>query len=445
MNVDAFVIGGGVSGLAAAVRLTQHGRRVAVLEARGTCGGRATSFDDRVSGQSLDNGQHAFMGCYHETFALLDAIGSRHLVDVQRSLTVSVVDAAGVRSTLSCPAWPSPFQMLAGVARWSAVPLAERARLLRIVPALLRARHAVAARSGALPTRDGETVRMWLDRHGQGPRLVALLWEPLAIAALNQGIDVAEARPFVRVLGQVFGSGRHDASIAMSAAPLRDIIGAPAARWLAGRGSTVTCHALARVDIRDGRAVRVTPRGAEAIDVDGRPVIVAVPWHALGKTIVGDTTPVAMLLRAAAETSATSIVCVNLWFDRPLLDVPMLGIEGRTFQWVIARDGYVSLVMSDAEPILRDDHDAIVARALGDLRHAVPAARALTPSRGMAIREPRATFSLAAHQPRRPPVATAVSNLWLAGDWVDTGLPATIEGAAVAGLRAADAVMEQGR
>ena len=290
-----------------------------------------------------------------------------------------------------------------------------------------------------LPVRAGETVRAWLERHGQGARLVSLLWEPLAVAALNQGIDVASARPFVRVLGQMFGPGRCDASIALATQPLRDVFAAPSARYLEAHGSTVVCDALARIEVQGRSAVRITRREAAPIDLDGRPVIVATPWHALPATFTGDTSALGPLLRDAAATAPASIVSVNLWFERPLLEVPMLGLVGRTFQWVFARDGYVALVMSGADAILRESNDAIIARALADLRHAVPAARRLTPVRAMALREPRATFSLGVDQPPRPRTGTGVSNLWLAGDWVDTGLPATIEGAVVAGHRAAEA------
>ncbi len=441
MNADAFVIGAGVAGLAAAVRLAQHDRRVVVFEARGTSGGRATSFDDRQGGPPLDNGQHALMGCYHETLAFLAAIGSRDLVRVQPALSVSVVDTSGARSTLSCPSWPSPFQMLAGVARWEAVPLAERVQLLRMAPALWRARQVVATGRGDLPASDDETVRQWLTRHGQGARLTALLWEPLAVAALNQGIDAASARPFVRVLGQVFGPGRDDASIALVTRPLIDVVGRPAERFLSARGSRVVCHALARVELDGSQAVRIVLRDAAPVEIHGRPVIVAVPWHALPQVMAGDTTRVGPVLAAAAATRPVSIVSVNLWFDRQVLDVPMLGIEGRSFQWAFAREGYVSLVMSGADAIVRERSDTITALALADLRHAVPAARAQAPTRTMAIREPRATFSLRAGQPARPATATAVANLLLASDWVETGLPATIEGAAVAGRRAADHIL----
>lgn len=230
------------------------------------------------------------------------------------------------------------------------------------------------------------------------------------------------------MLGQVFGPGRDDASIALVTCLLIDVVGRPAERFLSARGSRVVCHALARVELDGSQAVRIVLRDAAPVEIHGRPVIVAVPWHALPQVMAGDTTRVGPVLAAAAATRPVSIVSVNLWVDCQVLDVPMLGIEGRSFQWAFAREGYVSLVMSGADAIVRERSDTITALALADLRHAVPAARAQAPTRTMAIREPRATFSpLRAGQPARPATATAVANLLLASDWVETGLPATIE------------------
>jgi hypothetical protein len=165
------------------------------------------------------------------------------------------------------------------------------------------------------------------------------------------------------------------------------------------------------------------PRDAAPVELHGRPVIVAVPWHALPQVMAGDTTRVGPVLAAAAATRPVSIVSVNLWFDRQVLDVPMLGIEGRSFQWAFAREGYVSLVMSGADAIVRERNDTIATLALADLRHAVPAARAQAPTRTMAIREPRATLLRPTATPgrrhrRRQPARERLGR---------TGLPATIE------------------
>jgi len=219
---DVIVIGGGFAGLSAAVSLAVEGRRTLVLEARNRLGGRATAFADRASGEAIDNGQHVLLGCYHETFAFLRGLGADHLVTLQDRLEVPLVDRHGAASTLRCPAWPSPWHLVGGVLRWPALSLRDRVSVARLGPALMRARRWAAREATATHDLAGadETVEAWLARHGQGARIREMLWEPLALAALNQDIRTAAALPFVRVLGGVFGPGPRDSAIGLPSVPL---------------------------------------------------------------------------------------------------------------------------------------------------------------------------------------------------------------------------------
>ena len=249
---DIIVIGAGFAGLSAAVRLAAAGRRVLVLEARGRLGGRATAFDDRETGYRVDNGQHVLAGCYHETFRFLDAIGARDRVALQDGLDVAFIDRAGTRSRLRCPRLPAPWHLAAGVARWSGVGWRDRLPLARLGGAL---------KPGAAPPPPTETVAAWLARLRQTPRMVEMLWEPLAVAALNQGIDQALAAPFVRVLAQMFTGATRDAALGMTATPLDEMYAEPARAFIESRGGEVRVNALARVAVRGGRVESVSVRG----------------------------------------------------------------------------------------------------------------------------------------------------------------------------------------
>jgi hypothetical protein len=273
-----------------------------------------------------------------------------------------------------------------------------------------------------------------------------MLWEPLALAALNQDIRAAAAGPFVRGLGGVFGPDTRDASIALPTVPLDELYAGPAREEIERRQGEVRVNALARVVL--------CPAGVRAVEVRGEPletrtVIVAVPWHDLPSVFRGDTGPLADVLRAAAGTPASPILTVNLWFDRPVLDACFIGLPGRVMQWAFdksARSGNgpfrLSLVSSGAADVCRRSSDDLVALALDEICEALPGTRPSSLVRATVVREPNATFSLAPGLPARPETRTAVRGLFLAGDWVDTGLPATIESAVVSGHRAADAVLE---
>src|SRR3954464_2183321 len=182
---DVVVVGAGFAGLSAAARLTRGGARVLVVEARGRLGGRATAFPDRETGELVDNGQHVLFGCYAETFEFLRDIGAADNVRIQPQLAVTMIDRAGRRSRLSCPSLPPPLHLLAGIIEWDALSWRDRVSVAGMATPLRNARRELHG-ANVHASSPGETVENWLVRNGQTPRVRELLWDPLALAALNQ-------------------------------------------------------------------------------------------------------------------------------------------------------------------------------------------------------------------------------------------------------------------
>ena len=443
------VIGAGVAGLRAAVELTARGARVLVLESKAVIGGRATAFTDRHTGERVDNGQHVMLGCYHETFAFLRQIGSEDRVRVQPGLEVDFVDRAGERSRLSLPGLPPPMNFIGGLLNWTALGWRDRLAALQLAGPIRTAqagqraesRGHSAARIAASP---GETVDEWLIHNGQTARIREMLWEPLALAALNQSSRVAAAPPFAAILAQMFGGGPRDASLALPAWPLDQMYAEPARTFIEERGGEVRIGCAARIHIENEAVARVDARGERFA---AGAVVAAVPWYALPDLFSGDTRPVDAIRAAAAATASSPIASVNLWLDRRILNTAFLGLVGRTMQWVFDKQNifdtgtsHLTLVCSGADDVMALENDQLVALALAELREAVPEFRGVTVLRASVVRERRATYSLAPGQPKRPPTQTDIAGLVLAGDWIETGLPATIEGAAISGRRAAEAL-----
>jgi predicted NAD/FAD-dependent oxidoreductase len=181
--------------------------------------------------------------------------------------------------------------------------------------------------------------------------------------------------------------------------------------------------------------------------IEARSVVSAVPWFAIGELFEQPPRELADILQRARNTVSCPIVTVNLWFDRRVIDEPFVGLPGRVMQWVFDKRtvfggnaSHLSLVSSGADEIVRKNNDELIAIARDELIASLPVVRDANLMRATVVREPRATFSLAPGQPRRPGSATPLGGFVLAGDWVDTGLPATIESAVRSGHRAADLI-----
>jgi zeta-carotene desaturase len=291
----------------------------------------------------------------------------------------------------------------------------------------------------------GETVEQWLIQNGQTARVREMLWEPLALAALNQSVREAAAPPFARVLGEMFGGDSKDAALGLPLCPLDELYADPARRFIESCHGEVRIGSPARVFLDGDRVGHVETRGER---LHAGATIVAAPWYALVDIFAGSAGAVESLRRAAAAARPSPIASVNLWLDRRVLETPFLGLPGRTLQWVFDKQqmfdapntSHLTLVSSGAELVMGLSNEELIAIALRELREALPEARSARVERATVVRDRRATFSLAPGQPSRPGVRTLVDRLFLAGDWIDTGLPATIEGAAISGRLAAEAV-----
>jgi hydroxysqualene dehydroxylase len=440
------VIGAGFAGLAAAVRLAYSGCQVVVVEEAPRLGGRATAFTDRETGERVDNGQHVLFGCYRETYAFLGRLGTAVKAPLQRRLRLVMVGDDGRRSTLECPDLPAPWHLIVGLMRWNALSGADRVSAARLSGLLfaVRRRGAAAVAGEIAPEL---TVSAWLAARGQTPRLRDWLWHPLAIAALNQSPAIAAAGPFVRVVGELFGPRRDDAAIGLPAVPLDELYAAPAERLIAERGGRVLTKTSARIVLDDRGRIAGVRAGEEMVPADR--VVSSVPWHAFSRIWSGAVPQsLAGIAANAAATGSSPIVTVNLWLDGPVTSDQFIGLVGGPMHWIFNkaalygdRTAHLSIVSSGAVELASMDNDAVVKEAWSQLMRALPAAVSRRVVRAVVVREHRATFSLAPGSPPRPPAITPLPGFFLAGDWTDTGLPGTIEGAVLSGHHAADAVL----
>jgi len=437
------VVGGGLAGVAAALRLTRAGRRVTLCERRPFLGGRVFSFADPDTGAIVDNGQHVLVGACTRLLALLDSIGAPAGAFVrQRRLAVPVLDERGRRATLEATRLPPPLHVLPSLLRYRHLSGTERRSTARAVRAL------VTTRGAAREALDPVPLGAWLAARGVSDRAVARFWEPIVRPALNVPAIEANTPLTALFLDEAVWRGAGGGALWLPAVGLSDAVGRPAGLALARAGVDLRLDArVARIAIEGGRVRGVELGAGPAIDAEH--VLAAVPRRSLTEIAPSESLPEA----ARRELGASAIVNVYLWYDRPVADLAFAGTLDPDLQWIFDRERLLGreaagghclgVSLSAADAVAGEAKDAIAARADEAVARLFPARRAARLLRHAVVKELRATFRAGPGLlGRRPaPGAAAARGLWLAGDWTDTGWPATMEGAVRSGEAAADAIL----
>jgi hydroxysqualene dehydroxylase len=438
-GTDVIIIGGGLSGLSAAVDLSARGCSVLVLERSQHLGGRAYSFVDGKTGEEIDNGQHLMMGCYHQTRWLLETIGSDHLAILQPNLHIDFFHPERGFASLHCPTLPGPFHLLAGLLGLKTLSFGERLRLLRIGLEIHKHPENVEPALAKL------TVRQWLVSLGQSEESMKCLWDVIAVGSLNGNPEEVSAVLFYRVLRAAFLGGRENSSLLIPKAGLSALFDRPAVRFIQSNKGNVVIGSPVDKLILDGSIVTGV-RTSDGVHHSARSFVSAVPWYAISGLLPGTEA----VVPAAQTMTPSGILSIHLWFDVTVMDKDFVALLGSWVQWVFNRSKihgrtlssgqWLSVTISGADRFMDKEAQEIVALAVENLKSVCPRVAASTIIHSVVIKEKRATF---AQRPEgealRPSHTTSYNNLFLAGDWTNTGYPATIEGAVMSGRTAAGA------
>lgn len=407
-----YVLGAGMAGLAAATRLAEAGRAVTVLEAAPHAGGRCRTFFDATLDTDIDNGNHLVLSGNTDAMRYLGRIDALGQVDILDPVYPFIDLATGEAWQVDLGRSRLPWWVLSKRRRVPGTQLMDYVKSRALLRASSEATVAdVLADTGVLYSR---------------------FWKPFAIAVLNTAPEEAAASLLAPVIRETLANGGMACRPVLCKQGLGGAFVAPALEYLA------SCGAVVRLGARAQRLTRADGQVSH-LEIDGE----SIALGALDQVILAVPPNVAASLieNLVVPDDFRPIVNAHFRTGVPPNMAPITGLLGGLAEWLFVRDGIASVTVSAAAAASMLPADdlaqriwAEIAPLLGAMPDAVPPFRI--------IKEKRATIAQTpAMVCRRPAMQTDAKNLWLCGDWTDTGLPATIEGALRAGHKAADAAL----
>ena len=428
---SVLIIGGGWAGLAAAVDLSLGGSQVTLLESARQLGGRARTV--KKGHWLLDNGQHILIGAYAQTLSMLQQVGVSPNALLRQTLHLEVPG----KVSLKLPSMPAPFHLAAGLFFAKGPRWPEKWAAARLVAHLQKIKYNIEPDC---------SVQMWLEDNAQRGLLREHLWEPLCIAALNTQPAQASAQIFANVLRDTLGGKREATDFLLPRTDLSSLFPTPAQQFLTQRGTAIHCseRALEIEQAEDGWRVHTRTQNFSAEHL----VLACAPQHAgaLLKKL-----PLSSALQNLQKTLASfayePIATAYLQYPASLrLAYPLINLNDGLAQWLFDRSylggppGLLAHVLS-AHGSWQNMDDAELVMSLHRCHQRISPEILPTPHDWLVIREQKATFRCSP-QLHRPDTDTGVKHFWLAGDYVASDYPGTLEAAVRSGKKAAHLILK---
>jgi hydroxysqualene dehydroxylase len=459
-DYNILILGSGLSGLSAAVELCARGYKVLVLEQHQYPGGRTYSFIDAATGDSVDNGQHVMLGCYHAARRYMRIIGTEHLAFLQPALRIKFLHPSKKSIHLHCPPLLPPLHLLGGLMWFKGAPLRNRLEMLKVAAALL---HSSTSKEQQL---DRLTVEEWLTKLGQSDTSKKFLWDVITLGALNNLPRNVSALMLFRVLRTAFRGTCENSSLLLPHAGLSEILINPAVDFIRRNGGEVLLGKEAlKFNLQDEKIVSVQAADGKLYRA---PVLIsAIPWFILDRLLTNSGMRSELVIKTPSRElcdwdrfKSSPIISIQVWLDRIVMDVEFAAVLDSRIQWVFNKNWgiqkqlneitekqqkekgqHLSIVISAAQEFVAMTKEELLILAIKDLQRVLPKMKNARIVHSMVLKEKRATFSpIPGLDAIRPLPNTSISNLFLAGDWINTGIPATIEGAVSSGKTAAELI-----
>ncbi len=422
MQKKAIVIGGGFAGLTAAAYLSRNNFKVTLLESSPKLGGRAYSFTDKETCTTVDNGQHILMGCYFETLKFLDLIGAKNNFQFQKKLEINFVKENFKVFPLKAISIFYPLNLLFGLMNINAISFLERLSLLKVFV--------------KLPFYSSKkfskvSVKQWLIKENQNKNAQDVFWKIIAVGALNTSIEKASAEIFIDILKQIFLNGSKAAAIVLPKYGLNESYCKNAEEFIIrNAGEIKLSETVTHISANNGLITEIKTANNTYTDFDF--VVTAIPAFAISK-VFDDNVEIKL-----PDFTYSSILNIHLWHNENSFPLGFFGLINSTVHWVFNKGTHLNIVISDADDLVPKSDEEILEIVQTELKNFFKL-KFLKITNFKIIKEKRATFIPTVDiLHNRPSQVTNIKNLVLAGDWVDTKLPSTIESAAKSGRVAAE-------
>ncbi len=435
---DCLIVGGGIAGLTAAVELSQKGVNVCLVEEKSHLGGRAYSFVDPQSGDILDNGQHLIMGCYTSFLQFIKQIGAESKLHRINRLTIPFKHIHQKNSTLHVRGLPQSIAFALAILQFDLITLTERISILRFARVIRR------LRKDEIAELDNCTVFDWLVKNKQSVNAINYFWNVICLATLNTDMKYASAKLFAIVLREIFFSAPGATALIFSKRGLSELYVDDAVEAIKKNNGVCIKHdGVRKIHWRENRIDSVTLKDGSHIEASN--FIFAIQPQSL-KNILPDEWKSQIPFSNLDRFCHSEIHAYYLWSDQCITPEPMTALLGSTLQWIFSKcmtkenQWLFACVISDV-----DSKNNFLPETISDVREEIcrfyPSVQRSAIKHVKRIREKSATFrAVPGLEKYRPPCNTQFENLFLAGDWTSTNLPATLEGAVRSGYIAAGLV-----
>ncbi|PID61585.1 MAG: hypothetical protein CR986_02715 [Ignavibacteriae bacterium] len=413
------VVGGGLAGISASVYLKNLGYDIELLEASPKLGGRTYSFFHNKTKTEVDNGQHLMIGAYEETIALLKIIHAQNIPEYQKYLNVAFLDKYKKKYYLNAKNKIYPFNLLRAILNYKRLNLKEK---ISVIKFLLK---------NFLSKKDltNKTVSNLLLENNQSENVIKSLWELIGVGALNTKLEKASAEIFSILLNRIFFSGNKASTFVFTSKPLNKLFVEPVKRYFKENNIKLSLsERVNKIEIHNNKVSIIKTNRRIITDFDK--IIFAVPAFAIKKIVSNQK----ILPDDILNLEASPIITIHIWTDKKLFNERVIGFIDSQIDWIFNNVSHYSVIISAADNLLKKNNNEIIGIVKSELNQFLLNFKDVKILNFLIIKEKRAAhLSTPKNEKLRKEIESKIENLFFAGDWINTGLPSTIESAILSG------------